>query len=96
MGEEARMEGHLRGGMGNVVQWKLPKIYKIHEPPNNGGHGVGVMIHFLVTKQSLQYGTGSYPIESLAKGFHGNPQTAQAVDKTTGCSPQTDITSFHC
>lgn len=81
MGEEARMEGHLRGGMGNVVQWKLPKIYKIHEPPNNGGHGVGVMIHFLVTKQSLQYGTGSYPIESLAKGSMEIPKQPRLLTR---------------
>lgn len=57
--------------------------------PINGGYGISSG-HILQPGKATIGGTGLHSLYLLAKGFHGNLQTIQAVAKTKDCPLQAD------
>lgn len=77
---------------GNLVQWKLPKIYEgdSNEASNNDRDTQSLPTgHLLTPNETYISRTGLYPTYCWSKRSLGNLQTTQAAGKKIGCSPQT-------
>ena len=72
--------------MGNVVQWKLPKLYK-DNPNERYRVPTG---HLLSPNEASSTRNGLHLIKFITKGYHGNPQITQAIAQVIKSFPQTD------
>lgn len=73
---------------GNLAQWKIPGICE-DDPSKDWLWGIQNLNSY--NWAMLPVATiGSLQLISLAKEFHGNPQTISVGVKTKGCSPNLD------